>query len=118
SGCIRRGERDVRRQRATELVRAGVVRRPVEDGTVAIDAADQHVDLRDDVRGLTVERRLEGRLDVAIRVEDELRLWYRRANRAPVVDDFTRAGAARKGEAVHAAHVERHVDAVEHARVV
>ena len=65
AGRIRRGERQVRGQRTSELVGAGVVRRPVEDGTVAIDAADQHVDLRDDVRGQTVERRLEGRLDVA-----------------------------------------------------
>src|SRR5262249_22866957 len=35
---IGRGEGEVRRQRSGELVRAGVVRSPVEDGTIAIDA--------------------------------------------------------------------------------
>src|SRR5206468_1382131 len=46
---IRRGERQVGGQRTTELVGAGVVRGPVEDGAVAKDAANQHVDFRDDV---------------------------------------------------------------------
>src|SRR5262249_49689839 len=120
---IGRREREGRGYRTTELVGTGVVRGSVEDGAVPIDAADQDVDLRNDVRGQTVERGLDGRLGAAVRVQQRADaqkrvLRNRRTNRAPVVDHLARARAAGEGEAFGVADVERHVDAVEHARIV
>src|SRR6516164_4118346 len=120
---IGRYEREGRGYRTSELVGTGVVRGSVEDRTVPIDAADQDVDLRKDVSRQPVERGLDRRLGMAVRVQQRARaqkrvLWNRRTNRAPVVDHLARARAAGEGEAFDVAEVERHVDAVKHARIV
>src|SRR5439155_5290944 len=112
-GC---DERVVGEQR-DELVGADV-------GLVLVDRAHQHVDARDRVRRQSTERRLDRRLDVAVRIEEvTIRsgagvFWNRRTDGTPVVHYFARAGAAGEREAVGRAHVHGDVNAVEHARVV